>query len=145
MKSSDRLLGQCFWYVVARDIVSVTPLVALRKMRDQALLYGANYLILTGVAIVVIVGGLIPVAPKIIVFTVLIAILENYADTVYENMNSLNQQVRASAFYFVRAGLWVIPVVLLGWYDPAWRNVDAILVAWAIGVFTSLIVAFWFW
>jgi O-antigen/teichoic acid export membrane protein len=96
------------------------------------------------VAIVVIVGGLIPVAPKIIIFTVLIAILENYADTVYENMNSLNQQVRASVFYFVRAGLWVIPVVLLGWYDPAWRNVNVILVAWAIGVFTSLIVAFWF-
>ncbi len=138
-------LGQCFWYVVARDIVSVTPLVALHKMRDQALLYGANYLILTGVAIVVIVGGLTPVAPKIIVFVVLITILEGYAEAINMNMNSLNQQVRASAFYFVRAGLWVIPAVLLGWYDPAWRNVDVILVAWAIGVFTSLIVGLWFW
>ncbi len=138
-------LGQCFSYVVMRDIVSVPPFVALHKMRDQALLYAANCLILIAAAAFVIVAGLSPIAPKIVGFTVLLTILEAYADAIYMNMNSLNQQVRASVFYFVRAGLWIIPVVLLGWYDPAWRKVDVILFAWAAGAFISLLAGLWFW
>jgi len=139
------VLGQGFGYVVARDIVGVPPVVALHKMRDQALLYGANYLALAGVAFVLIECGINPVAPEFIIFTVVITMLEGYAEAVYANMNSLNQQLMGSVLYFVRAGLWVIPAVLLGLLNPEWRTAEIIVIAWISGVAASLLAALWVW
>lgn len=139
------LLGQGFSYVVARDVVHVPPLIAVHKMRDQALFYGANYLALIFAAMVFLASGAAAIAPNIVIMTILLAILEGYATITNSNMNSLNQQLMANATFFVRAGLWVIPVVSLGLIDPAWRTVEIVLKGWIAGVACSLLWTLFHW
>lgn len=139
------ILGQGFGFVVTRDIVGAAPATALRQMRDQALLLAANYLVLALAAAVAVGGGATGVSPAIVALTVALAILEGYASALYNNMNSLNQQLLANATFFIRAGLWVFPVALLGWLDPAYRTAEAVLLAWIVGVVASLAATLWFW
>jgi O-antigen/teichoic acid export membrane protein len=139
------ILGQGFGFVVARDVVDAPPATALRQMRDQALLLGANYLVLVLAAVVAVAFDVTGVSPEIVALTVALAILEGYATALYNNMNSLNQQLLANATFFIRAGLWVFPVALLGWLDPAYRTAEAVLVAWVVGVVVSLAATLWFW
>ena len=134
----NTILGQGFSFVVARDVVHVAPDTAFHKMRDQALLYAANYVVLAIAAIILIQTGFDNIAPKVIIYTLLLTILEGYAGIIHGNMNSLNQQLMANAMFFVRSGLWVIPAVILGFVDPSYRTVDVILIAWIIGVGCSI-------
>lgn len=141
----NTLAGQGFGFVVARDIVHVSPMVAAYKMRDQALLYAVNYLGLGMAAFLVIQTGIAHIHAKIIIFTLLLTILEGYAGITNANMNSLNQQLMANAMFFVRAGLWVFPVVGLGIANPAWRTVNVVLISWIAGAAASIIGTLWFW
>ena len=138
-------LGQGLGYVVARDVVHVAPLTALHKMRDQALFFVINYLGLALAAFVLVQTGFAWVEPKIIYLTLVLAILESIASFTNGNMNSLNQQVMANATFFVRSGLWVIPVLVLGALDPAWRTVDVVLAAWIMGAAASIVITLWYW
>jgi O-antigen/teichoic acid export membrane protein len=45
----------------------------------------------------------------------------------------------------VRAGLWVFPLVWLGFFDPAYRTAAWIVVFWGAGVGVSLVLALWGW
>ncbi|PPQ33540.1 hypothetical protein CCR94_01420 [Rhodoblastus sphagnicola] len=139
------VLCQGFDYVVTRDIVGATPLTALHKMRDQAVLYSLNYGVLIVLAIICISTGAIPVSPKLIVLTVLLTILEGYASALYDNANSMNQQLTANFILFIRTGLWVFPVVLLGWIDQSWRTAEVVLCAWLIGATGSLALNLLLW
>lgn len=141
----NTLLGQGFSFVVTRDIVHVEPVVAAHKMRDQALLYGANYLALTLATLTLVANGYGPMAPRIIFYTLILTILESFATITNSNMNSLNQQVMANATFFLRSGMWVVPVVLLGFINPAFRSVDVVLMAWMAGIVLSLAVTLWHW
>jgi len=138
-------LGQGLNYVVARDVVHVSPVTALHKMRDQALFFAINYVCMAIAAFALVHIGFGWVEPKIIFLTLVLAILESIASFTNGNMNSLNQQVMANATFFVRSGLWVIPVLALGALDPAWRTVDVVLVAWMIGAAVSIAITLWYW
>jgi O-antigen/teichoic acid export membrane protein len=141
----NTIVGQGFGFVVARDIVHVSPLTAAYKMRDQALLYGINYLGLIVASLVLMQTDIGSAHSRTILFTLLLTILEGYAGITNANMNSLNQQLMGNAMFFVRAGLWVVPVVVLGIIDPAWKTVDVVLISWIMGVAASLVITLWYW
>lgn len=139
------LLGQSFSFVVARDVVHVTPVVAVHKMRDQALLYTLNYVALALVAFALIITGFGGFAPKVILYVLALAVIEGYSGMMQTNMNSLNQQLMANAMFFVRSGLWVLPAVALGVLLPAYRTVDVVLIAWMMGSGCSIIWTLLYW
>jgi len=126
------VLGQGFDYIVTRDVVGATPLTALHKMRDQALLYSINYGVLILLAILGVFTHAITISPKLVMITVLLTIVEGYASALYDNANSMNQQLLANVIFFIRAA-FVFPVVLLGWLYPSLRTAEVVLSAWLIG------------
>jgi O-antigen/teichoic acid export membrane protein len=60
-------------------------------------------------------------------------------------MNSLNQQIPANALYCIRAGLWVLPTILLCVERPELRTANTVFVAWIIGAVLSLAGTLWYW
>ena len=139
------LMGQGFGYIVARDIVSATPVTVLHKMRDQALLYAANYLILGIAVMLVIVGGRLQLSTNVLWFIVVLTALEGLGTASYFNMNSLHQQVWANAMFCIRSGLWVLFVVGAGLIEPSLRTVNFILGGWVAGSAISLVATLMLW
>jgi O-antigen/teichoic acid export membrane protein len=138
-------LGQRFDYIVMREIVGRSPATGLHKMRDQAVLYGINGVLLAVIMLGMAVTGAGGVATKTLVYIFLLSVFEGYAGFVYNNMNSLNRQVMANVQFFLRSGLWVLPVVALGLIDPSYRTVDTVLTAWTGGILASYGVVAWTW
>ena len=130
---------------VTRDIVGASPLTALHKMRDQALLYGVNYLGLIVLTAILSHRGVFAMSTEIVALTVALTILEGFASALYDNANSLNQQLLANAVLFVRTGLWVFPVVILGLFFPAYRTAEVAVVACVIGGVAAIALNIFFW
>jgi O-antigen/teichoic acid export membrane protein len=137
--------GQGFGYLVARDIVGVSPFVALHKMRDQAVLLAANYVVMGLAAALLISNDILPIAPGIVWLVVALTALEGCATTLYSNANSLNQQLAANFFFFMRVAVAALPPVILGLFSPQWRSAEIALSSWAIGSALSVGANLWFW
>lgn len=138
-------LGQRFDYIVTREIVGGSPETILQKMRDQAVLYGLNCALLAVVMLVLMATGITGVGTRNLLYIFLLSSLDGYASFLYGNMNALNRQVMANVQFFLRSGLWIVPVVLLGFVDPSWRTVDTVLMGWTLGVLSSYGVVAWAW
>jgi O-antigen/teichoic acid export membrane protein len=138
-------LGIRLDYSVARDIVGVSQLRALCMMRDQAVFYTLNYLVLALVIILLLLCSAVGDSPKILLYLLILAIIDGFATISYSNLVSLERPLLANVMLFIRAGIWVIPVILLGIAMPAWRTLDHIMVAWVGGTLLSLMVTLWFW
>ena len=138
-------LGQRFDYIVTRELVGADPVTVLHKMRDQALLYLANCIVLGLVIFVLIVTNATEIDRENLVYILILSSLEGYATIVYGNMNSLNRQVLANALFCLRAGVWIFPVVVLGLLNPAFRTDDVVLIGWMAGVVLSLFATGWVW
>jgi O-antigen/teichoic acid export membrane protein len=139
------VLGQRIDYIVTREIVGASPLTVICKIRDQTVLYLINYFILGLIILALILTRATEVSAKNLVYIFLLSSLEGCAAMLYGNMNSLNRQVLANVQLFLRTGLWVVPVVVMGLIDPGFRTVDAVLNGWALGVISSYAVVAWTW
>jgi len=132
-------LGLKFDFVVSRDIVTATPLVGARMIRDQALLYGGNYLLIiaAGFTIAALHGFDIPAWQ--IRYVVFLSIFESAAAALCAILTSLQRQVAAYIVFFIRASIWVIPAVGLGLWSAEYRTAPVVLAAWAGGGLCSVL------
>ena len=94
------VLGIRFDYFVSRDIVGAAPKNVLAKMRDQAVFYGLNYVVLA-----VVMGGLMTIdatgiTNKIMIIIFLLSVVESIANVTYININSLGHPVLANLLFF---------------------------------------------
>lgn len=139
------VLGIRLDYSVSRDIVGIAPTEALRKIRDQTLFYTLNYLVLA-----LVIGGLVllnleGLSATILLYVLALCIVEGYASIFYTNLNSLERPLLANFLLFIRAGLWVFPVVILGILGPHHRNIDLIMAGWIGGALISILGTLWCW
>ncbi len=139
------VMGQDLIYVVSRDIVGAHPATVLYKMRDQAVLYGLNYLALAVVMAALITAHGVDVPPRTMIYVLVLTVFESFGAVTYANQNSLHQQVLANAMLFIRSGLWVFPVVALCMLNAAYRNADTLLIGWMIGSGVSVVATLWTW
>jgi O-antigen/teichoic acid export membrane protein len=139
------VLGMRHDFVVSRELVGATPTVVLRKMRDQAVFYGFNYLALAIVMGVLVAMDASGVTPKVMLAIFVLSVVESCAGMTFLNLTSLGQPLTANTMFFIRAGAWVFPAVALGVLLPAWRTADALFLCWAVGVIVSLIATVWAW
>lgn len=139
------LLGQGFNYVVVRDIVGLDPLTASHKIRDMALIYAANYIVLALLVAGVIATGLSRMSPEILWFVVALTALEGYGTASYHCMQSLQQQLLANAIFCVRSGLWVFPVIAVGILVPEYRRIEVVLGGWCLGAALSFLATLYAW
>lgn len=139
------MLGFRFDYIVSREIVGAPQHTVMVKLRDQAVFYGLNYLAL-GMGMALFAGlGIGGIGMKALTYIYILSVLEGFSNLAYSNMNSLEQPVLANSLFFIRAGAWTFPVMLIGFLNPAMRNVDVILIGWIGGSALSLIATGWVW
>jgi O-antigen/teichoic acid export membrane protein len=138
-------LGFRFDYIVSRDLVGVEPAAALSKMRDQAVFYLLNHLGFALVMMVLVAAGGTGAEGKVLFYIFALSVAENLANMANANMISLGHPLLATMLFFVRAGLWALPVVAMGLIFPVFRNGDTILIGWLLGSVASLIMTLWLW
>ena len=138
-------LGFRLDYSVSRDIVGVSPDRALCMMRDQALFYALNYLLLTAVILLLILFPPEGWSPRILNYLLILAIADGFATISYANMNSLERPLLANFILFIRAGIWILPVTALGILVPGTRTLDSVMWFWIGGTILSLIITLWCW
>ncbi len=138
-------LGLRLDYMVSREIVDVAPKTALSKMRDQAVFYSLNHAALAAAMLVLWASGATGMETEILAYVFVLSVAENFASLIYANMNSLGQPLAANALFFVRAGLWVVPVAALGLWHENFRDVDTVLLCWTMGTVSSILATGWVW
>jgi len=134
-----------FDYIVGRDLVGVSPAEMFIKMRDQTFFMLLNHMVLGVVILTVYLTDITSIAGRILFYIFALSITENFATAAYVNTTSQGRPVFANILFFVRSASWVFPVVILGMWNEAFRNVDVILMWWLIGVTLSLLLALWSW
>lgn len=139
------LLGQSFTYVIVREIVDVTPSEALVKMRDQLALYCLNYAALAAIVLLFSAMGFEPLRPSVLWLAVLLTAVEGIGSAVWNNMNALRQQVWSNVIFCVRSSVWIPPVIILGLYEPSFRNASVLLWGWACAGLTSFALVCYLW
>jgi O-antigen/teichoic acid export membrane protein len=132
------LLGQRFDYIVTRDIIGIEPREALHKIRDQAILFGLNYLALAAVIFALIATHATNLSASTLLYILGLTIMEGFGNMIYANMNSLNYQLIANLLFFLRAGAWVAPVLILGALRPEFRSDQMVFLAWLSGAALSV-------
>lgn len=139
------LLGGSLDYVVSREIVDVTPPVALARMRDQAAFYSLNYLALGLVMGALAVSGVTGISGGVMTMIFVLAVIESVANMTYWNMTSLGHPLLANLLLFIRSGAWALVIAFMGILIPSLRNAEIILLSWIVGTSTSLVVTLWAW
>lgn len=137
------LLGQNLTFSVVRDISGESPSLVLRKMRDQALYCAFNYLVLAAVIFAVIVSGVTGLESRTLLAILLLTVLEGLGNMAHNNISALNRQLLANWLLFIRAAVWIVPVVVLGVVYPAYRTVNVVLYGWIIGGALCLAATLW--
>lgn len=139
------LLGMRIDYVMTREIVDMPQLDLTRRLRDQILFYGMNYLLFIGAALIFSVAFPDVVEPKVIYFATLLAIVEGLGTYTSGNLVPLRQPVLSTAIFFIRSALWVIPVMGVGFFVPAFRTADFVFYCWLGCAFLSLVLTAFIW
>ena len=139
------VLGFRFDYIVSRDLVRTTPVVAVTKMRDQMLFYIMNYFAAALIAVAVMKISVTGIDSRMLFYIFVLTVTNSYVDFTYININSMERQLLANMLYFIAAGLWCVPAIGLGVAAPSFRNVDTLLTAWFLGNLLYVIATFWTW
>ena len=139
------LLGIKLDYAVSRELVGGTPIESLSKMRDQIIFAATNYAGLALIMVLIAVTHAFGVSNLVLFYIFALSVTENLCNISYTNIVSMGRPLLANMLYFVRAGLWVLPVILLGSLDPTRRTVDVVLIAWLFGTICSLMMTLWIW
>lgn len=139
------LLGFRFDYVVLRDIVDASPLAIALKMRDQAVFYSLSYLALIGILIAYMLSSGQGLNSQILIFTISLCILESLATITMGNLISMKRQIVSSVLFFIRAALWVFPVIALGLSNTEYRTAETVLIWWVGGCILSLLITGYIW
>ena len=143
--TTNLALGMRFDFIVVRELVDAPPFDALRRMRDQAVFYLTNYIPAALAMAALYYQGMIETGPWLALCIFGIIVAENFATMTFTNMNSMRRQVMANCMFFIRSGLWILPVIGLGVTLPEYRNVETVLLGWIIGLAVSLTGTFLIW
>jgi len=139
------LMGLRTDYSITRELVTSSGVDLAAKMRDQAVFYGLNYIIVALGVVVLLWGVPGAVDYHVGIYALLLSILESLATMTSTNLVSLRRPVLANVLFFVRSAAWAIPVMVIGFFQPEWRTAQAVFIFWSAGVLASLAVTAWFW
>jgi O-antigen/teichoic acid export membrane protein len=127
------VLGLRIDHVVSRELVRSAPHETVRKIRDETVFYGTNYLILVLFTSVLWAVGLVDVPAWLILFTLAIAITDSCTNLLHVNLVALERPITATVIYSFCQILWCAVAILLGLFDAQFRNVECVLTSWLAG------------
>lgn len=138
-------LGFRLDYVVMREIVGKKDLALATMLRDQSIFYLLSYAVVSVIAVIYLYGLGIEGDTGIFLVALFICILESFATITSQNFSPLHRPIIANFLFFIRSASWVLPVVLIGYFNPEYRNAKFIFELWILGALLSLLVTAYVW
>jgi hypothetical protein len=89
-------LGVRFDHVAARDLVRVTPEIAVSRTRDQSLFYLGNYAVAAVVLAALWIADATGVSGLHLLYIFALTITDNYVRLIYVNITSIERPLHAS-------------------------------------------------
>jgi O-antigen/teichoic acid export membrane protein len=137
---SVALFGFRLDYALMRDIAASGREKGSRDLNAATFLYVASYLIAL-VPFFWLIAELAPELPwqtSVVIF--LLCCAESFANLLYNVTIALGRVELANSLFFLRAGFWTAPAILLGLAIPSLRNASFVLDCWlAASVCTILL------
>jgi len=140
---SGSVLGFRLNYFGARDLIGSSPENITKNIISQSVFYLFNYLAAAVVVLLIYLFIDAPVGFYILLSIIFLAALEHYAVATMDMLIALKMPTAANVLLFVRASFWPIPVIVLGYLFPEYRNVNVVLVFWCFGVLSSILLTGW--
>jgi O-antigen/teichoic acid export membrane protein len=127
-------------YILSREIAGFDPERASASFGTISVFYLANFAIGIWLAAVFCSGSINAPRGALLLILVLCC-LESYANLLFNLIISLGRSTLANALFFVRAGLWTAPAILLSWLYPHLRSAEFILMCWVVGSAASIVLS----
>jgi O-antigen/teichoic acid export membrane protein len=137
------LLGQRLDFVVNRDIVGADGATVFARLRDETVVYLVNHAVLAIVFLGLAVGRCTGFCAALLLGLYLLSVLENLSAALYGHFNALGRQVFANVLFFFRAGLWIVPFLVVAALDPSFRTTHRVVVFWLAGSGAGFALALW--
>ena len=131
-------------YIVSREIRGFGVSKRQRVGTQVALLYFASFLLAAPLALVALAAFGAEGEVGLLVLIYMLCGIEAYANFLYTVTIALKRPALANALFFVRSGLWTVPVMAVSYFHPEYRNVEFVLACWLVGVTLSVAANLWF-
>ncbi|KAA0014603.1 hypothetical protein F0A17_02870 [Billgrantia pellis] len=128
-------LGFDFYSYSTRELLGSPRAQWAKLLRDQTVFFVSIYCLVLPLLLMVFASGLLPwsVAPWFFV----LAVLEHLGQELNRMLVAMSRQLLAGVVLFLRSGIWAFVVALMFWYSEAFRNLEFVFLAWAIGAFLA--------
>lgn len=133
-------LGFDFYTYSTRELLKQDRSQWASLLKNQGTLHLALYAVVLPLLLLVFVYELLPWHLAGLFFIVLI--LEHINQELNRLLIAISMQLTASWVLFLRSGLWGLILVLWMYYDPTVRSLQVVMIAWSIGGFLALTLAY---
>jgi O-antigen/teichoic acid export membrane protein len=133
-------LGCDFYTYAHRELISSDAHEWPTIIRAQAYFYGAIYLLILPLTLLVFWWGVLPW--NLVLWFCALLLFEHLAQELNRLLVAMGEPVAASGVLFIRHGLWALAVAVLFWCIPSSRSLSVVLTAWLIGLITATLIGF---
>ncbi|HJU66311.1 MAG TPA: hypothetical protein VJ596_11565, partial [Gemmatimonadaceae bacterium] len=130
------VLGFDIYVYNTREILAQEERHRPAIIRDQAIFHLLAYAVTLPLLLGVFVGGFLAWRYAALFYIVLI--FEHLSQEAYRLLLVLSRPIAANMLLFVRAGAWVLPVLLAVFWASDLRRIEVVLAAWAVGAAASV-------
>lgn len=132
------LVGWEFYTFSMREIIGRGSSGMREIVRDQSVLYGLTYILVTPVFLLALAAGILPIQYG--GWFALLLVLEHLGLEVGRILIALSRPLMAGVMLFLRGGAWCIVVAIVLAVSPALRQLDFVFACWTAGSTAGLIV-----
>lgn len=125
------VLGLEFYSYTLRELVPASPAKRVQIIAGQIVLASASFAVISIVAVVAALMGLLP--KKILFLFLLVLVTENASLEAMRILIITSRVVHAYIAGFLRGGIWVFALGLLMYLEPSTRSLEMVLIWWAGG------------
>lgn len=137
---SPSILGLAFMQSLARKAVTHHIDLVAEGLRCYS-----QYIALLYLALLIVTLGIISFthAPLLISLIFLIIFFEHINQDLYALQLNLSMSMSANVLHFIRSGGWMIFFMLGALFNPTFRNIESLLIAWLCGSILAFIGFVW--
>jgi O-antigen/teichoic acid export membrane protein len=134
-------LGFEFYTYSTREVIKAKTNIKGQYLKSQIAFHGWLYLFVTPIFILIFYHEILPwyIAP---LFFVLL-ITEHANQELMRILIALQKPLMATFVLFIRHGLWALIVACLFVFNPEFRSLETVLIAWSISGVLSFCIAMW--
>lgn len=134
-------VGLDFYAYVTREIIRAPNDQRGQMLKGQLFLSSVLYVLLLPIALIFLYYSDWPAS--LLWWFLPLLLLEHLNQEFFRLMVAMSEQITASVLLFLRQGSWAIVTVFLFYFYPSSRNLNMVLILWAIAGLAAAILAIW--